>query len=234
MRGAGAVELGVGGDEHVGAAVVDSQPPQAPLGDELVDRRPDPRDAAPEPPVLLDARVGEHAARAHRLLGERAQPLVLGRDRRVELRARDHPLGQVVDALESLPARDHEVAVVPEPFEHRLGRLPVPHPAAGRALEVARGERAALADLGQDLLARGGGASCRPAPYQPRPPFSIAVRKSGQNSIGSRQASCAQYSKIRPPASSRETRVARVVADAAREGDPVAPLDRRDRVELDA
>ena len=46
MRGSGAVELGVGGDEHVGAAVVDAQPPQASLGDELVDRRPHPGDAA--------------------------------------------------------------------------------------------------------------------------------------------------------------------------------------------
>ena len=73
-------------------------------------------------------------------------------DGRVEHLLRDHALGQVVEPLEALPAGDHEVAVVPEPVEHRLRRLPVPHPSLARALEVPRAERPARADLRQDLL----------------------------------------------------------------------------------
>ena len=83
-RRGGQVELGVRGDEHVGAAVVHPQPPEVGLGDELVEDGPHSRDAALQPPVLLDAGLGEDATGADGPLGQCAQHLVLGRRRRVE------------------------------------------------------------------------------------------------------------------------------------------------------
>ena len=99
--------------------------------------RPQPRGAAPEPVVLLHAELGERAAGADGAQRQPAQPLGLVRRRLVEQLLRDHPLGQVVQALEPLAAGDHEPACGPERLEHPLGRLPVPHPAAALALEVA-------------------------------------------------------------------------------------------------
>ena len=71
-------------------------------------------------------------------------------------------------------------------------------------------------------------------PYQRRPPSRIWPAKSGQSSTGSRHASCAQYSNTRPAPSSCADGSRAVGADAGRQRDPVAALDGRDRVELDA
>ena len=92
--------------------------------------------------VLGDAALRERAARPHGAQHERPQRLGLGGLRGVEHRARDHPLGEVVEALEALAARDRQVAAVPERVEHALGRLPVPHAPAALALEVARARAA--------------------------------------------------------------------------------------------
>ena len=54
------------------------------------------------------------------------------------------------------------------------------------------------------------------SPYQRRPPTSIAGRKSGQSSAGSRHASCAQYSIRRPSPRRRLTRRPRERADRDR------------------
>src|SRR5207244_7834705 len=75
-----------------------------------------------------------------------------GRLRCVEDGAWKHSLRQIVEPLESLAIGGDERARVPQSLEHRLRRLPVPHPALGRALEMARAEWAARADLVQDLV----------------------------------------------------------------------------------
>ncbi len=59
------------------AAVLDRDPLEEAVGDELVDDRSDAGDAAPEPPVLDDPGLGERPARGDRLQRERAQALVL-------------------------------------------------------------------------------------------------------------------------------------------------------------
>ena len=70
--------------------------------------------------------------------------------------------------------------------------------------------------------------SCQP--QCPRP--SMTVRKCGHSSIGSSDASCAQYSKTRP-AREELRHVLRVErADAGGEREPVRAVDGRDRVEL--
>ena len=186
-----------------------------------------------QPPVLLDAGLGEDAAGAHGLFGQCAQRLVLGRRRRVELCPRDHPLGQVVDPLEALAAGDHEVAVVPQPLQHRLRRLPVPHPAAGGALEVAgRGARRARGSR-PGSRRRGAGACGRRrrtsrGRRSPSPAGRAATTRSaaGRPRAPSTRRSSPRRGDPRPRP--------RVVADAARERDPVAALDGRDRVQLDA
>ena len=104
-------------------------------------------------PVLNDPRVGERAARPHRPQRQLAVAGRLVRHGRVEHLARKHPLGEVVRALEAAdPSGDHELAGVPERLEDHLRRLPVPHPAAALAVEVAGRQRAALADRREHLL----------------------------------------------------------------------------------
>ncbi len=146
-----------------GASVGDVEALEDAVGDEPVDGGADPRGPAPQAPVLDDACVGQRPARANRAERELAEPLRLGRARRVEDRRRQHPLGQVVEALEALAPGDDELAVVPQQVEHPLGRLPAPHLAlAGRAVEVPRAEWPTLADLRRARARGGAGASCRP------------------------------------------------------------------------
>ena len=129
---------------------------------------------------------------------ERPQPLRLGRNGRVEHLLRDHALGQVVEPLEPLPARDHEVAVVPEPVEHRLRRLPVPHPAL-RSRPRSGASRAARAPGSRPgSPRRGGGASRRRRRTTCGRPAASARRRAATPRPGSRHASWAQYSKTRP------------------------------------
>ena len=69
--------------------------------------------AALQPPVLADRGLGERAAGADGEEREGAQRLVVVRGGRIEDLARDHALGEVVAALERLPAGDDEHAAVP-------------------------------------------------------------------------------------------------------------------------
>ena len=62
-----------------------------------------------------------------------------------------HALGQGVATLHADPARDREVARRPERIEHALGGSPLPV-ALARTAEVARGDLAALARRGHDLV----------------------------------------------------------------------------------
>ena len=162
--------------------------------------------AALQPPVLADRRLGERAARLDRQQCERAQRLRLGRHGRVAPLLWNHPLGQVVRALEVLPACDRQLAAIPQRLEHHLGRLPVPHarrdpvlrsPASRAGLR--RGSARAPARRGRCARAVRG----RACPSDRRRPS--RARKCGHSSIGSRHASWAQYSKIRPSRSRLST-----------------------------
>jgi hypothetical protein len=62
--------------------------------------------SALEPPVLADCRLGQRASGADREEGKRSERLVLVGRGRLEDRARDHALREVVAALEGLPAGD--------------------------------------------------------------------------------------------------------------------------------
>ena len=189
--------------------------------------------AALQPPVLADRRLGQRAARPDREQRERAQRLVLARRRRVEHVLRDHALGQVVLPLEALaaPAIASSPAV-PERLEHHLRRLPVPHPAAAAAPSKSR------EPSGPSSRIRSSTGSTRSAwsriarscePQCPEPVHH--VRKCGHSSIGSSEASCAQYSKMRPSrSSSARCRPGR--ADPRRDRQAVRAVDRGDRVEL--
>ena len=126
------VEVGAGGDDDRCAAVLDRDPLEDAVGDERVDdgriraTPPFSRQCSTTPASVSAPRAATaFAASARRRSGSRGNG-------RVEHLLRNHPLGQVVEALKPLPARDHEVAVVPEAVEHRLRRLPVPHPALAR------------------------------------------------------------------------------------------------------
>ena len=139
------VEIGAGRDEYVGVAVLDADTLEDAVVHERVDRRTDPCGAAAEPPVLDDAALGERAARANRAKRQLAQPRRLVGLGRVEHLARDDALGEVVEPLEPAdPARDHDLARVPERLEHR------PSPASsstcrrrpGRRSRVTRSVRA--------------------------------------------------------------------------------------------
>ena len=165
--------------------------------------------AAPQPPVLDDRRLGQRAARGDAAQRRAGAYSSSRRHGGVEHLPRDHPLRQVVEPLEPVAARDHEPSGRVQRLEHRLRRLPVPHPAlrprprsgasrAGRA----RRSRAASAPRARARARR----RCRTTVRLREP--RIRQRCSGQSSTGSRHASCAQYSNIVPRASAA-TRPAR-------------------------
>ena len=131
------VALRSGGDEDRRSAVVHVEPLEQAVCDERVDGRPDSRSSSPESPVLDDPALRESAARFDGTHRQRPQPLGLRGRGRGEDRTRENPLGKVVEPLESLTARDDELAVVPEQLEHLLRRLPAPHlPLPRGAVEV--------------------------------------------------------------------------------------------------
>ena len=99
-------------------------------------RSTDARHASPQPPVLDDPRLGERPPRLNRLQAQAAAAAGLGRRWVRRAPPWGAHAGEVVQPLKALPTGDDEVAVVPEPVEHRLRRLPVPHPTLARALEV--------------------------------------------------------------------------------------------------
>ena len=188
-----------------------------------------------EPPVLADRGLGQRASGAHCEERERAERLVLLRRRSVEHRARNHALGEVVAALERLRGRRREDAPIPQRLEHRLGRLPVPHVVAVAARPRSHASRAAPL--------RGSA----PAPARPGR-RARAARAHGSPS----GAALHRAPEVRPELDREEARLVRPVlehaaggqqppdssalgvrADAARQREPVRPVDRRDRVELD-
>ena len=124
----------------------------------------------------------------------------------------EHALGQVVEPLEPLPPRDHQLAVVPEKLEHLLGRLPTPHLALPRgAVEMPRAERPARPDLVEDVLAQVRDGSCRsPRTTAARPPASPAGtaasprREAGMPRAPSTRSGARARAAVRPtPAGTR-------------------------------
>ena len=93
--------------------------------------------------MLGDPGLGQRTAALHRSQRVAAPELLLRRHRRLQLLARDHPLGQVVQPLEAVAAGDHHLACGEQVLEDPLLRLPVPHAAASAApLEVPGRQRA--------------------------------------------------------------------------------------------
>ena len=234
MVGRGKVELGVGGDQHRRAAVLDGEAPDLPVGDERVDGLAHPGGSSLEAPVLDDPGLRECAAGPNGAHGELAQALGLGRRRRIEDLARQNARREVVEPLEPLSPCDHQFAVVPEQLEHLLRRLPSPHlPLPRGAVEMPRAQGAAGGDLLEDVLAQ---VRVRPvdgpvppaAPHLHRRPEEPPVLR-GQEArfVGP------VLDQPAPPEQPRDGR-GRICADAPAEGDPVAPLDGRDGVELHA
>ncbi len=220
-----------------GAAVVDLEPLEQPVRDERVERA---GGCRATPPLsrqcsITPASVSAPRARTARTASARSRSASLGIGC-VQHLVRDHALRQVVEALEPLHGPRSRVAAVPEPVEHRLGRLPVPHPAA--ALDPRSGASRAGRARGSRPGSRSASCGCAlvtvPVPVVDRGARASAVANSGQSSTGSRQASWAQYSNSAPSPSRREHRRPRIGADPGGEHDPVAALDGRDRVELDA
>ena len=209
----------------------------SPVLDERVEVRADPPRAAREAPVLDDRRVGEAArARARRARPASRRYVASSGIGASSASAREHPLRQVVEPLEVAAAGDREPAGAPERLEHPLRRLVVPHAPAALALELAR------APSGRARGSRRGRARRAPGRRRSRRRTSgaraaPAMRrlKSGKSSIGHQARLVAPSTRTPGPrASSSETVPRGYVADARAEHDPVAPLDGRDRVELDA
>ncbi len=226
--------LRAGRDQHGWAAVGHLQPLQHPVRHERVDVRPDPGGTAAQAVVLDHAVFGQHAAGAHGPRHERAQELVLAGRRRAQDLVRDHPLGQVVQALEAGAAGYDQVARRPQRVQHPPGRLPAPHAAAARSLEVPGAERAAFADLRQHAV----GQLRVAVDHRPEPVVrtSLVHTPPPHRPVADRH----QAGLVRPvlehaalPEQLRDG-AAGIAADAAGQGDPVAALDRRDRVQLHA
>ncbi len=195
--------------------------------------RPAPRDRRHPPPRRRTSPAAITASTCGRIPARPApQPAVLdesrprsarrGRGRRAATRRRStssssgtgalehlvghHPFGQVVHALEPLPAGDRELAGAPQVPRASAWPASAPHPARPLSLEVARPEERPRSRMSAPDLARPGRARSRsPAPTSGCERVSMNRRISGHASIGSRHASCAQYSKRRPSRSSADT-----------------------------
>ena len=115
--------------------------------------------------------------------------------------AGDHPLGQIVDPLKTVPPRRGCHMPGPEqPFQRALCLAPFPPAAAPPAIpEIGRGQRSLRADTVEHLL-------CLVTPLARKDTHASAIRLSplsaccmrqrsrGWSSNGSSEASCAQYS----------------------------------------
>ena len=130
------------------------------------------------------------------------------------------------------PGGDDDLAAVPQRLEHDLRRLPVPHPSAPVALEVTGREGASIPDRVAHLLGECGVS----AEHVAAPGMVLPHRRAEERPILDRE----EARLVRPvlentPARKQARhRLARVRADARAEDDPMASLDRGDRVELDA
>src|SRR5204862_5325621 len=138
------------------AAILELEPAQLPAPDEIVEMRAHSCDASAEAIVVDEPGGGENAARLRCPQSRGADELPLAGDLRLQIPARDHPFGQIVEALELLAAGDGQLSGRPERVEHPLRRLPVPHSAAAAALEVAAAQRAAIADGGEHAAGQRG------------------------------------------------------------------------------
>src|SRR5262249_26538749 len=127
-------------DDDRRAVVVDLDPLDAPLADERLDVRPHLTPPAPEAAVLGDPRLGGPAPSLHRAQPAPPVELAVRRPPRGQRRARDHALGQLVQALEALAAGDRDLARGEQVLERALRGLPAPHGSAP-ALERARRQR---------------------------------------------------------------------------------------------
>ena len=109
------------------------------------------REPGPGAEVVVDPPGLRHAERAHRLLDHRQPCLALVR-RRPARRGRQHPLREVVDPLELLAPRHHQLAECQPGLQPGLLLLPAPPPGAARPLapEVRGLDRPAPADLLED------------------------------------------------------------------------------------
>src|SRR5690606_3622172 len=67
---------------------------------------------------------------------------------------RDHARGEIIDLFETVAPRDGKFARAPEIFERRLRGAPAPPAAFALVLEIARGERAFLANAGAHIADR--------------------------------------------------------------------------------
>ena len=179
------VELRARRHQHRWPAVVQVTPLEEAVRDERIHDGTDPRSAAPQPPVLDDAALGESPARAHGPERELAQAFGLGRRRRIEKRRIEHALGKVVEALEPLAPGHDQLTVVPEQLEHALRRLPAPHLALPRrTVEVPRPERPTGADLVEDVLPQ---MRVRPVDLAVPPAPADLHRRAEQRPVVSRQ-----------------------------------------------
>ena len=195
-------------------------------------RGPHPRDAAAEPPVLDDARLGERAARRDGLQREQRAGTPPRRAPAPEQLVRDHALGQVVEPLEAVPAGDHEVAVS---TARRASPSPasVPHPALARALEV-REPSGPRSRISPSISSARSGCVAPTSPYQRRPP-SLHLRHEERPVLDRHEARLVGP-VLEQPAPREQARhgARRERADARAEREPVRAVDGRDRVELHA
>ena len=232
-----AVELRSCFDHDRRSSVLDLQPLERPGRHKGIDMGTDARDTAAQSPVLRDRGLCQRPPGTDRAQDELADGIALGRRRRFEEVPREHALRQVVHSLKPAhPARDDELARAEQGLQDLLRRLPAPHRAlAGRTVEVARGEGAALADRLQNLLGQARVACA-----------DVATPRVMRAELLPHPA------EERPVVGGQETRLVRPVfddvilpeqlrngsggvdADTCRDGHAVASLDGRDRVELDA
>ncbi len=214
------------------AAVVHLDPLDEPVGDERIDVRADHLHAAREPAMLDDPGLGQRAASLHGPKRVTAAELFLGRSRCLESLARDHAFRQVVDALESLPARNRDLACGEEVLERALRGLPVPHRLAA-PLERADRKRTFVAESRQYLTLDGPAFLC-PLPSPP-----VVIGELDHPALEERVVlDREQAGLVRPvledASATEEPRDEALVetADPGRERDPVGAVDGRDRVEL--
>ena len=104
--------------------------------------------------VVAQVGFGGDAHDARRAQDQRPHRLVLGRRRQVDDRRRKGSFGQVIDPLEPAPRGGGDVAGPEQPFEGALalGPRPPARLAARARREIAAGDRAALLDLGEDVV----------------------------------------------------------------------------------
>ena len=230
------IERGSGRDDDGRAAILDRDSLEDAVRDEGVEHGTDPGDAAAQPPVLDDARLGQRAARGDRL-GARVRATARARP----ARARRAPPSE---SPARAGRRDAGTPAGPRSRDRRGSRADraSPSPASSstsrplaRLRPRSAASRAARAPGSRPGSPRqGGGASRRRRRTTCARRCFICETKSGHSSTGSRQASWAQYSKTRPLPRSRGTARAGYAPTRQDERDPVAALDGRDRVELDA